>query len=240
MSDERPIPASERRLARARERGTVPVRRVPVALCGVLGAALGFAAAGMPSALVQLVSDGLRHAATRGAPLRGASELSVLAWSVLELSWPVFAGGLVGVVAGTVAQSGGVLTWTRPRASVSARVASMSGPGAWGRAIAGLIWVGAAGGAAALVVRSQWHLIAALPQAPLLDGVNAAARVLLGAALAAFAALAAIAVIDGVWSRWRWRQQMAMSPHEAREEQLAADGRSRFTGFRRRAKVATR
>lgn len=233
--DDRPIPASERRLLRARERGMMPVRRAPVALCGVLGGAFAAAASGGAERLVR----GVRTALDMGlepAPIADATDvMGAIVWGVLAAVWPVCAGGMLGAVLGALAQTGGVLAWNRPRGSMGTRLQAMSGPGAWGRGAAGLLWAVVAIGVAGTAVWVQWADVAHLPRAPLGAAIGSGARIALTAAAMAAGALAVLAVIDALWARAAWHRSLAMTPQDAREEQRATDGDPTARAQRQRA-----
>jgi flagellar biosynthesis protein FlhB len=235
MSEERSIPASERRLLRARERGMAPVRRAPIALAGVLGGALGAAVAwwqgGLTEGLAATLGAGLGVDAVRDP----AEPFIALIGGVLRVAWPAMAGGVAGAVLGAMAQTGGRLSWNRPRGSLGARLAGMSGAGAWGRAGGAVLWTSAAALGAGGVLRLEWAAVAALPRLPLERAVPACARVAVAAVAAAFALLAVLAVLDAAWARLRWQRSLALSPEDAREEARATDGDPNLRATRRRA-----
>lgn len=235
MSDERSVPASERRLLRARERGMAPVRRAPIALAGVCGGAVGVAVAWWQGGMVEALADALGSGLST-SPVRDAGEPMVaLVGGVLRVTWPALVGGVMGAIVGAVAQTGGALRWNRPRGTLGARLANMSGAGAWGRAGSGLVWtVGAALGAGG-VLRLQWSTLASLPLLPVERAATVAAGVVLDAAAAAFVVLAMIAVLDAAWARLRWQRSLALTPEDAREEARATDGDPAVRAARRRA-----
>lgn len=251
--DDRSIPATERRLLQARQRGMMPVRRAPIALAGVAGGALGAAMSGGPNALLGMLERALgtglspswagaggsigavSASGAVGAAGDPGAQVAAIIGATLAVSWPVMAGGVVGAALGAAAQTGGMLSWNRPRGSLGARLLSMSGPGAWGRAASGLAWTLAAMATAGVALWSQWATIASLPNMPLAGAARASVGVASVAVLAAFASLAAIAIVDALLSRARWQRSLAMSPQEAREEQRATDGDPLVRNHRRRA-----
>lgn len=225
--DDRTIPAGERRLDRARMQGFAPVRRIPVALCGVVGGALGALLADLPSRLVEQLQRGLAQAAE--APVSPpasaiAAPLADAMLSVLAAAWPALLGGVLGALAGTLLQTGGALAWRRPSFDMAARLAQMSGPGAWGRAMSGLLGVTAALCVAGAVVVAEWSTLATAARAPLAAGVAETSGVVVRAVLAALVTLVALAAADLWLARRRWRTQLAMTPSEAQEESRAAEG----------------
>lgn len=233
--DDRSIPASERRLLRARERGMMPVRRAPIALAGVLGAALGMAASGGVQSLATMLQRALGEGLAPTAIVDAPGQVRALVVHVLVASWPALLGGVLGAVLGTVAQTNGVLSWHRPRGSVGARLLAMSGPSGWGRATAALGWAIAAFSSAGVAIWMQWPQVARLPHLPLDRAVGSGLRVTLIAACAAFGALAGLAVVDALWARARWLRSLAMTPQDVREEQRSTDGDPLARDRRRRA-----
>lgn len=229
--DDRTIPAGERRLDRARMQGFAPVRRIPVALCGVVGGALGALLADLPSRLAEQLQRGLAQAAEAPMSQPASPPASAIAapladamLSVLAAAWPALLGGVLGVLAGTLLQTGGALAWRRPSFDMAARLAQMSGPGAWGRAVSGLLGVTAALCVAGAVVVAEWNTLATAARAPLAAGVAEASGVVVRAVLAALVTLVALAAADLWLARRRWRTQLAMTPTEAQEESRAAEG----------------
>ncbi len=248
-SEDRPIPASERRKTRSRESGTLPVRRAVVGLSGVLGGVLGLAATDMAGALTQMLRSGLQGAAhtsvvgngtEAGAAPLSAAELGTAVVAVLGLAWPVLLGGVLGAVAGTLAQTAGVIAWNRPRTGMGQRLAGMAGPGAAARVLGGLSWTVLGSGGAALALAAQWPTVASLPQMPLAAGIRAGSQVCLLTALTAFALLAAMAIVDVVTARFHWTRQLAMTTQEAREEQRQSDGDPNVRVRRKRAAARLR
>lgn len=238
--DDRTIPAGERRLDRARTSGFAPVRRIPVALCGVVGGAIGALLADLPAHLVEQLRRSLEHAADASGAAGAlaasgardassaasgiATSVTSVVMGVLSAAWPALLGGVLGVLAGTLLQTGGALAWRRPSFDVAARLTQMSGPGAWGRAMSGLLGVVAALCVAGGVMAAEWSTLAGAARAPLAAGVAAVAGVVVRAVLAALVTLVALAAVDLWLARRRWRTQLAMTPTEAQEESRAAEG----------------
>lgn len=225
MSDgDRPVPASERRLLRVRERGMMPVRRAPVALAGLCGGAVGVVASGavehLAGAMRAVLHSGLAPTPVDDA---GAVMASIIG-GVAAAAWPVCAGGVLGAVLGALAQTGGVLAWNRPRGTMGARLRAMSGPGALGRACAGLAWAVCALGTAGVAVWVQWADIARLPREPMSHAVPSGVRIAAATVLTVGVVLAVLAVVDALLARAAWQRSLAMTPQDARDEQRATDG----------------
>lgn len=233
--DDRSIPATERRLMQARQRGIMPVRRAPIALAGVAGGALGAAMSGGGNALLGMLERALGTGLEPSEAGDPGAQIAAIIGATLAVAWPVMAGGVVGAALGAAAQTGGMLSWNRPRGSLGARLLSMSGPGAWGRAASGLAWTLAAMATAGVALWSQWATIASLPNMPLANAASVAFGVASVAVLATFASLAVIAIVDALLARARWQRSLAMSPQEAREEQRATDGDPLVRDRRRRS-----
>lgn len=236
MSDEgdRSIPAGDRRLARARERGMVPVRRGLVALGGITGAASASALFGTAGTLVALLRQRLSVAGTT-TTLDAAGDTAALVGDALVAAWPAMVGGVLGALAATLVQTRGVLVWRRPSADLAARLKSMSSPKAAARAFGGLVWVIAAAVAAGAAMAWQWPLVAALPRMPMARAVGEATQVIVVVCASTLAALAVCALVDMVLARRAWRQGLALTPEAARQDERVQEGDPALRARRRRA-----
>lgn len=236
MSDDgdRSIPAGDRRLARAREQGAVPVRRGLVALGGLAGAASASALFGTAGSLVALVRERLALAGT-ATTLDAAGEMAALVGDAMIAAWPAMVGGVLGVLGATLAQTRGVLVWRRPSADLAARLRSMSSPRAAARALGGLVWVIAAAIAAGAALAWQWPLVAALPRMPLARAVGEATQVIVVVCASTLAALAVCALADMALARRAWRKGLALTPEAARQDERMHEGDPALRARRRRA-----
>lgn len=212
----------------------VPVRRGVVALGGLTGAASASALSGTAGTLVALLRERLSFAGT-ATTLDAAGEVAALVGDALIAAWPAMVGGVLGALAVTLAQTRGVLVWRRPSADLAARLRSMSSPKAAARAFGGLVWVIAAAIAAGAALAWQWPLVAALPRMPLARAVGEATQVIVVVCASTLAALAVCALADLALARRAWRQGLALTPEDARQDERMQEGDPALRARRRRA-----
>lgn len=235
-SDERVIPAGERRIERARATHGMPVRRAPIAVGALAIGALAAWGGQVPQALLALVRQRLAGAGDAAMPgsgnlALGEEALRSLVMDVASAAWPALLGGVVGAALGALLQTG-----FRLRAPASGGRARLHSPAAAAAgAVARLAWAIVLGAAAASAIAMDWPRVAAMPQMPLSAASDAAGRVVLDAVLAALGAGSVLAIADVALARWRWARALQMTPEEAREERRSTEADPAVRGRRQAA-----
>ena len=230
--EERQLPASERKLAQARERGQVArSAELPAALLVLLGAgALWVCADLAASGFARLVRAGLVF----GVPeaFDGARAVARLAEAAAEaLVWliPFLAAALAAALLAPLAVGG----WTFSAQALApdparldpfkglARIFSLEGAIALAKALAK---AGAIGAVLVLVLWGQRGELAGLLALPVERAVPGAVALLAQGALAAALAFGAIAALDVPLAIWQHRRRLRMTREELRREQKETEG----------------
>lgn len=230
--EDRQLPASERRIQKAREEGRV-ARSRDLGHFAVLGAALVGAAATGPSIARETIAM-VRGALTFGrqavmTPQHLPEAIASLGADAFVATLPLVAGLSVVAIAATTIP-GGVVLSTKPLDFDPSRLNPSSG-------LKRLFSVRGAFDLARLLVLSlalaaigSWFVATSLPEfaglavRPLAQGLSGGAS-LMGAGLVALVAvLAAVALVDVPFQWFRHRADLKMTHQEARQEAKESDG----------------
>ncbi len=230
--DERRLPASERKLQQARERGQVPRSREAGHAAALLAALACVALYGPSFAerALALVRGTLRfdRALTR-EPERALAAAAAAGGEALWAVLPLLAAPLAASLAATLA-IGGLVFSSKPVTPDLSRVDPVAGLGRL-FSIESLIDLGrlavialAVGAAGAWIAAGGLGQFAAYAGMPLPAALATAGRDLRFGVLAIAGVVVAAALADAPLQVWRFRRQMRMTPAEARQEHKESEG----------------
>jgi flagellar biosynthetic protein FlhB len=230
--DARQLPASERKLRQARERGQVPRSREAAHAAALIALAATIALYGpiFAERCTALLRGTLRFdASVAAAPGRTLALAASAALDAFVATLPLLAAPLLAAAAATLAVGGRVLS-LEPLAPQWSRVDPVAGLGrlfsvnslietATLAALAS--WVGGVGAwfVAGAMERFVGHLGMALPSA-----LAGAASELRDGLIAVSAVVVIAALVDGPVQVWRWHVGLRMTPQEVKQEQREVDG----------------
>ncbi len=230
--EDRQLPASERRLQKAREDGRV-ARSRDLGHFVVLGSALLAAVALGPSLAreaIAMVRNGLRFERLHElSPERLPTLFASIGLDALMAALPLVAGLAAAAIASTLVPGGLVLSGKPLEMDLSklspmkglARIFSLRGAFELGRLIVLALALAAIGSWFVVTGLPEFAGLAARPLAQALDGGAS----LMGAGLAAMVAvLAVVALVDVPFQWFRHRADLRMSFQEARQEAKESDG----------------
>jgi flagellar biosynthetic protein FlhB len=232
--------ATPRRIERAREDGQVALSREVVGWAAL--------AAGTLAAMLALPAMGasmlraMRGTLERSHALAMAESVQILAGYGLIAVLPVAAAAAIGAIAGTLLQTGGLVS-AKPMVPRLDKVSPLAGakrlvaPESAVEFLRTLLKLALVGAALWYALGDLAEIQAALHQAPgaLPAAAGAAALRLMLAALLAFAG---IAVLDMLWVRFRHLSRLRMSIKELREEAKDAEGDPMLKSRRRQLRLA--
>ncbi|HYF60019.1 MAG TPA: flagellar type III secretion system protein FlhB [Burkholderiaceae bacterium] len=230
--DERQLPASERKLAKAREDGQTARSRETTHAAALIAALLTAALYGPTFAgrALELVRGTLRFdRATTREPQRALESAASAAGEAVWMTLPFLVAPLLASIAATLAV-GGLIFSLKPVTPDLSRIDPIAG---FGRVfstdslvdmgklalIAGAI--GATGFWFALGGLQQFAAYAAMPLPAALATAGGDLRAGL---LAVIGVVVLAAVLDGPLQMWRFRKKMMMTPAEAKQEYREAEG----------------
>lgn len=230
--DARQLPASERKLRQARERGQVPRSREAAHAAALIAMTATIALYGPVFAerCAALLRGVLRFDATvAGAPGRTLSLAASAALDAFVASLPLLVAPVLAAAAATLAVGGRVLSlepltpqWSRvdPLAGLG-RLFSVNSVIEIAKLAALAVAVGVVGAwfVASAMERFVGHLGMALPAA-----LAGAAFELRDGLLAVSAVVVIAALVDGPVQVWRWHVELRMTPQEVKQEQREVDG----------------
>jgi flagellar biosynthetic protein FlhB len=231
-AQERNLPASQRRLDKAREEGQVArSRELPAFLLVALGAAALWAGAeSVLAGFGALVRSGLQFgAADAFDAARPLARLAGAAAHGLALAAPLFVAATLLALAAPLAVGGWIFSgralafdWNRldPFRGF-ARMFSMHGAAELAKAIAKAALIGAV---AAALLGSQLGALAALLSQPFPATLAGALGILGLVALGCALAFGLVAAADVPFALWWHRRELRMSPEEARRELKETEG----------------
>lgn len=231
-SQDKQLPATERRLQKAAEEGQVARSRDLSHAAALVTAVIGLELMGrsLTEGLVRLVHDGLRFSPQQALESAWmARRLAELGASAFALVWPLLALLAVALGASAMGPGGPVLT-TRPLQPKLSRISPMAGIGRIfsKEALVNLVKLVAIAVVLAVVA---WVLVsgslgsfAGLSQIPLVSALPIAVRTLMTCLAALTAVLVLVACLDVPWQMYRHRSQLRMSHQEVREEVKEAEG----------------
>lgn len=230
--EDRQLPASERRLQKAREDGRV-ARSRDLGHFVVLGSALLAAVALGPSLAreaIAMVRNGLRFERLHElSPERLPTLFASIGLDALMAALPLVAGLAAAAIASTLVPGGLVLSGKPLEMDLSklspmkglARIFSLRGAFELGRLIVLALALAAIGSWFVVTGLPEFAGLAARPLAQALDGGAS----LMGAGLAAMVAVLAVVALADVPFQWfRHRADLRMSFQEARQETKESDG----------------
>lgn len=230
--DQRQLPASERKLQKAREEGQVPRSREAAHAAALLAACLTLALYGPAFAerCLMLVRGALRfdRALTR-EPQRALDAAGTLAADALIAALPVLVAPLAAALLATLAIGGLVFTF-KPVSPDLTRLDPMKGLGRiFSRDalvdLAKLALIALAVGAVgAMVVSGGLHRYAAYAGMPLHAALAAAGGDLRSGLLAVFGVVLVAAIADAPLQIFRHRKQLMMTPEEMKQEFKESEG----------------
>jgi flagellar biosynthetic protein FlhB len=229
---ERSLPATPRRLEKAREEGRVPRSAELATTFALLAAvaALWWGGADFVARLGALVGAGLqldRRAAFEPAAL--FERLTALAYDGLLVTAPVLAVFAVAGLAAPLVVGGWVLSGKAFQPQLSridplaglGRIFSVGGLGELAKAIVKALLFGTV---AALFVWTHRDAAAALAAQAVAPALASTGTLLLGVLTALVAAAALVATADVPWQIWRYRVSLRMSHVDMREEARETEG----------------
>ena len=237
-AQDRKLPATQRRIEKARGEGQV-ARSRDLGHLGALGAGVGLLAVFAPDVtawLNRLVADALRFDAAQLAHAGSMVErLSASSQHALALLLPLFALVVVVALAGGALAGGWNLTWEplQPKFEKLNPLAGMkrvfAGPQLVDTLKACLLAT-VLGGAAALVLSRQWTLHAQLLAMPLPAALAEGGRLLLSGLLLLVGVLAVFALVDVPLQRQLLRRRLRMSIEEVKKEMKEVEGNAEVKG----------
>ena len=225
-AEDRTLAPSERRLVKAREEGQAPVSRELVTLGGLGAACLVLMLAG-PS-LAWHLGLRLRDMLLIG-DLTPAAALHKAAMAWLTTAGPLMAGVALAGAAGVLLQSnflihGAAAMPDLARLDPRRGLKRVFGTGNLVEALKAILKFGVLAWSVYAALKGIWPLLpmaAAWDTAALMDRVG---RELVHLTVLVFASQAGIALLDVVWTRWRFTQRLRMSREDHRQEQRESDG----------------
>lgn len=237
-AQDRKLPATQRRIEKAREEGQV-ARSRDLGHFGALGTGVGLLAVFAPDIttwLNGLMADALRfdaaqlvHAGTMVERLSASSQRT------MALLLPLFATVVVVAVAGGALAGGWNVTWQplQPKFDKLDPLAGLkrvfAGPQLVDTLKACLLAT-VLGGTAALVLSRQWTLHAQLLAMPLPAALAEGGRLLLGGLLLLVGVLAVFALVDVPLQRQLLRRRLRMSIEEVKKEMKEVEGNAEVKG----------
>lgn len=237
-AQDRKLPATQRRIEKARGEGQV-ARSRDLGHLGALGAGVVLLAVFAPDItawLNHLVADALRFDAAQLVHTGTMVErLSALSQRTLALLLPLFATVVAVAVAGGVLAGGWNLTW-QPLSPKFSKLDPFAG---LKRVFAGPQLVDTLkasflatvlGGTAALVLSRQWMLHAQLLAMPLPVALAEGGRLLLGGLLLLVGVLAVFALVDVPLQRQLLQRRLRMSFEEVKKEMKEVEGNAEVKG----------
>ena len=237
-AQDRKLPATQRRIEKARGEGQV-ARSRDLGHLGALGAGVGLPAVFAPDVtawLNRLVADALRFDAAQLAHAGTMVErLSASSQHALALLLPLFALVVVVALAGGALAGGWNLTWEplQPKFEKLNPLAGLkrvfAGPQLVDTLKACLLAT-VLGGAAALVLSRQWTLHAQLLAMPLPAALAEGGRLLLSGLLLLVGVLAVFALVDVPLQRQLLRRRLRMSIEEVKKEMKEVEGNAEVKG----------
>ena len=237
-AQDRKLPATQRRIEKARGEGQV-ARSRDLGHHGALGAGVGLLAVFAPDVtawLNRLVADALRFDAAQLAHAGTMVErLSASSQHALALLLPLFALVVVVALAGGALAGGWNLTWEplQPKFEKLNPLAGLkrvfAGPQLVDTLKACLLAT-VLGGAAALVLSRQWTLHAQLLAMPLPAALAEGGRLLLSGLLLLVGVLAVFALVDVPLQRQLLRRRLRMSIEEVKKEMKEVEGNAEVKG----------
>ena len=237
-AQDRKLPATQRRIEKARGEGQV-ARSHDLGHLGALGAGVGLLAVFAPDVtawLNRLVADALRFDAAQLAHAGTMVErLSASSQHALALLLPLFALVVVVALAGGALAGGWNLTWEplQPKFEKLNPLAGLkrvfAGPQLVDTLKACLLAT-VLGGAAALVLSRQWTLHAQLLAMPLPAALAEGGRLLLSGLLLLVGVLAVFALVDVPLQRQLLRRRLRMSIEEVKKEMKEVEGNAEVKG----------
>ncbi|HRC38809.1 MAG: EscU/YscU/HrcU family type III secretion system export apparatus switch protein [Rubrivivax sp.] len=237
-AQDRKLPATQRRIEKARGEGQV-ARSRDLGHLGALGAGVGLLAVFAPDVtawLNRLVADALRFDAAQLAHAGTMVErLSASSQHALALLLPLFALVVVVALAGGALAGGWNLTWEplQPKFEKLNPLAGLkrvfAGPQLVDTLKACLLAT-VLGGAAALVLSRQWTLHAQLLAMPLPAALAEGGRLLLSGLLLLVGVLAVFALVDVPLQRQLLRRRLRMSIEEVKKEMKEVEGNAEVKG----------
>ena len=237
-AQDRKLPATQRRIEKARGEGQV-ARSRDLGHLGALGAGVGLLAVFAPDVtawLNRLVADALRFDAAQLAHAGTMVErLSASSQHALALLLPLFALVVVVALAGGTPAGGWNLTWEplQPKFEKLNPLAGLkrvfAGPQLVDTLKACLLAT-VLGGAAALVLSRQWTLHAQLLAMPLPAALAEGGRLLLSGLLLLVGVLAVFALVDVPLQRQLLRRRLRMSIEEVKKEMKEVEGNAEVKG----------
>ena len=237
-AQDRKLPATQRRIEKAREEGQV-ARSRDLGHLGALGAGVGLLAVFAPDItawLNRLMADALRFDAAQLVHAGTMVErLSALSQRTLALLLPLFATVVAVAIAGGALAGGWNLTWQplQPKFDKLNPLAGLqrvfAGPQLVDTLKACLLAT-VLGGTAALVLSRQWTLHAQLLAMPLPAALAEGGRLLLGGLLLLVGVLAVFALVDVPLQRQLLRRRLRMSIEEVKKEMKEVEGNAEVKG----------
>ena len=230
--DARQLPASERKLRQARERGQVPRSREAAHAAALLAMLVTLALYGPAFAdrCAALLRGVLRFdASVASLPARAVELAGSAALDAFLASLPLLAAPMLAAAAATLAVGGRVFS-LEPLAPQWSRVDPVAGLGRL-FSVNSLIEIGKlAALAIAVGLVGAWFVTTGLERfvgylgMSLPAAVAGAALDLRDGLLVVSAVVVVAALVDGPVQIWRWHVQMRMTPQEAKQEHREADG----------------
>ncbi|MDZ7590132.1 MAG: EscU/YscU/HrcU family type III secretion system export apparatus switch protein [Rubrivivax sp.] len=237
-AQDRTLPATQRRIEKARSEGQV-ARSRDLGHLGALGAGVGLLAVFAPDItawLNRLVADALRFDAAQLVHAGTMVErLSALSQRTLALLLPLFAAVVAVALTGGLLAGGWNLTWEplQPKFGKLNPLAGLkrvfAGPQLVDTLKACLLAT-VLGGTAALVLSRQWTLHAQLLAMPLPAALAEGGRLLLGGLLLLVGVLAVFALVDVPLQRQLLRRRLRMSIEEVKKEMKEVEGNAEVKG----------
>lgn len=225
---ERTLPASPRRRQQAREAGHVARSGELVWAVVMLGAVASLWGLG-PQALDSWQRIGARlmdpAELARTAPAGLGATLRQIAWDAAAGVLPILLLAMLLAVIANIAQFGLLLAPKRLRLRLDAidpvqNAARILGGRSWGRVLAAILRSAALVAVGFLASRSELARLVSLPRLDVTDALVSAAAAVLAIALKLALVLVGFGLIDFVWRRWRYEQDLLLTPEQAREEAL--------------------
>lgn len=237
-TQDRKLPATQRRIAKARGEGQV-ARSRDLGHLGALGAGVALMAVFAPDVTVwmnRLVADALRFDATQLVHAGSMVErLSALSQRTLALLLPLFATVVAVAVACSALAGGWNFTWQ----ALSPKFSKLNPFAGLKRMFAGpqlvdtlkaCLLATVLGGTTTLVLSRQWVQHVQLLAMPLPVALAEGGRLLLGGLLLLVGVLAAFALVDVPLQRHLLKRRLRMSFEEVKKEMKEVEGNAEVKG----------
>jgi flagellar biosynthesis protein FlhB len=240
-AQDRDLPATERRLEKAREEGQV-ARSRDLGHLVALGVGVGLAAFFAPDATVgagQLLQSGLRFdAALLANPASMLDRMAELGLQMFTLLLPLFAVVVLLSITTTVLSGGWNFTLQplQPKLSklsLFSGLARVFSGGQLTDTLKACLLAVVLGTVATLYLKSQWMQHAQLLAMPLPAALSAGADIVLGGLLLMAVVLAAFALVDVPLQRHMLAKRLRMSKEEVRQEYKENEGNPQVKAQRR-------